>query len=51
MRITTGVHSPGQFRVLGPLSNMKEFSKDFNCPEGELQHELYKACLLATVTS
>lgn len=34
MRITTGVHSPGQFRVLGPLSNMEEFSKDFNCPVG-----------------
>jgi neprilysin len=36
MRITTGVHSPGQFRVLGPLSNMEAFSKDFNCPQGML---------------
>lgn len=34
MRITTGVHSPAQFRVLGPLSNMKDFANDFNCPEG-----------------
>ncbi|XP_038121738.1 neprilysin-2 isoform X1 [Culex quinquefasciatus] len=34
MRITTGVHSPGQFRVLGPMSNMVEFAKDFNCPAG-----------------
>ncbi|XP_035795572.1 neprilysin-2-like isoform X1 [Anopheles albimanus] len=32
MRITTGVHSPGKFRVLGPMSNMHEFAKDFNCP-------------------
>ncbi|XP_076662918.1 M13 family metallopeptidase neprilysin 2 isoform X4 [Andrena cerasifolii] len=32
LRITTGFHSPGKFRVLGPLSNMNEFSKDFNCP-------------------
>lgn len=32
MRITTGVHSPGQFRVLGPLSNMPDFASDFNCP-------------------
>ena len=34
LRITTGYHSPGKFRVLGPLSNMNEFSKDFNCPLG-----------------
>lgn len=34
LRITTGVHSPGEFRVLGPLSNMDEFAKDFNCPVG-----------------
>lgn len=32
MRITTGVHSPAQFRVLGPLSNMHDFAHDFNCP-------------------
>lgn len=30
-RILTGVHSPNQFRVLGPFSNMKEFSEDFKC--------------------
>ncbi|XP_078040555.1 M13 family metallopeptidase neprilysin 2 isoform X2 [Augochlora pura] len=34
LRITTGFHSPGKFRVLGPLSNMEEFSQDFNCPLG-----------------
>ena len=30
-RVTTGVHSPGQFRVVGPMSNAQEFSDDFNC--------------------
>lgn len=34
MRITTGVHSPGMFRVLGPLSNMRQFAEDFHCPVG-----------------
>ncbi|CAH4038346.1 neprilysin-2 isoform X2 [Pieris brassicae] len=34
MRITTGFHAPGRFRVIGPLANMDEFAKDFNCPPG-----------------
>lgn len=34
LRIMTGFHSLGEFRVLGPLSNMVEFSKDFSCPVG-----------------
>lgn len=33
-RILTGVHAPGEFRVLGPLRNMESFAKDFNCPVG-----------------
>ncbi|XP_067006028.2 neprilysin-2 isoform X2 [Anabrus simplex] len=41
-RITTGVHSPGRFRVLGPFSNRPEFSKDFGCPIGSKMNPEHK---------
>lgn len=41
-RILTGVHSPNQFRVLGPLHNMKEFSADFQCAEGTKMNPIDK---------
>ena len=25
-------HSPGKFRIIGPLQNNVDFSKDFQCP-------------------
>lgn len=31
LRVLTGVHSPDQFRVQGPFSNMAEFANDWNC--------------------
>ncbi|XP_054271423.1 neprilysin-2 isoform X2 [Macrosteles quadrilineatus] len=34
LRIITGQHSPGEFRVRGPFSNRPEFAKDFSCPTG-----------------
>ena len=34
LRIITGSHSPVKFRVNGPMSNIPEFSKDWNCPLG-----------------
>jgi len=34
LKITMGVHSPNEFRVLGPITNMHDFSFDFNCPVG-----------------
>ena len=32
--IKTGTHTPGEYRVLAPLSNSPNFAKDFNCPVG-----------------
>jgi len=34
LRVLTGVHSPDQFRVQGPFSNMAEFASDWKCPLG-----------------
>jgi predicted metalloendopeptidase len=33
-RVNVDPHSPGRFRVLGPLSNLPEFSAAFEVPEG-----------------
>ena len=33
-RVNTDVHSPGEFRANGPLSNLDEFAKAFDIPEG-----------------
>jgi len=35
LQIQTDPHSPGQFRVNGPLSNMPQFAKTFGCKEGD----------------
>ncbi|XP_039763286.1 neprilysin-2 isoform X2 [Pararge aegeria] len=42
LRITTGFHAPGRFRVIGPMSNMEEFSADFKCPVGSPMNPVKK---------
>ncbi len=38
-RLKTDVHSPGEFRVLGPLANMPEFFAAFDIPEGSAMRQ------------
>jgi putative endopeptidase len=35
LMIQTDPHSPGKFRINGPLSNMPEFARAFGCKEGD----------------
>lgn len=37
-RLNNDVHSPGMFRVIGPMSNIPEFWEEFGCGEGEEMH-------------
>lgn len=41
-KIRSSVHSPGIIRVIGPLSNSKDFAKAFNCPEGSRMNPVHK---------
>lgn len=42
LRIITGSHSPVMFRVNGPLSNIEEFSKDWQCKPGSNMNPYHK---------
>lgn len=43
MLITTDVHSPNEFRVIGTISNMPAFSEDFKCKLGSPMNP-FKKC-------
>lgn len=44
--LAVDAHSPGRFRVLGPLSNDEQFSKVWNCPAGSPMNNGEDRCLL-----
>ena len=35
MLVVTDPHSPGRFRLIGPISNMPEFQSAFQCKTGQ----------------
>uniref|UniRef100_A0A1I8MV68 Peptidase family M13 n=1 Tax=Musca domestica TaxID=7370 RepID=A0A1I8MV68_MUSDO len=42
---STDDHVPGKYRVIGPLKNLEEFSKEFNCPVGSYMNPK-KKCII-----
>ncbi|XP_058803973.1 endothelin-converting enzyme homolog isoform X2 [Phymastichus coffea] len=42
LQIEKDSHCPARFRVIGPLSNLDEFSKEFNCPKGSPMNPIHK---------
>lgn len=40
--IRTGAHSPGRFRVIGALSNSREFADAYRCPAGSNMNPIDK---------
>ncbi|XP_042207289.1 neprilysin-1-like isoform X2 [Homarus americanus] len=46
MQLLSDVHSPGRFRVLGPLSNAEQFSKVWNCPSDSPMNRGDNRCIL-----
>jgi putative endopeptidase len=45
VRVTTDPHSPPQFRINGPMSNLKEFADAFQCKAGDKMVRQY-ACVV-----
>ena len=44
-RITTGVHSPPKFRVIGSIVNNPDFAKDWSCKLGSKMNPVSKCSI------
>ena len=42
LQIEKDSHCPPKYRVIGPLSNLPEFSTEFNCPKGSKMNPIHK---------
>ncbi|XP_015588301.1 endothelin-converting enzyme homolog isoform X2 [Cephus cinctus] len=42
LQIEKDTHCPAKYRVIGPLSNLNEFSTEFNCPKGSRMNPISK---------
>ncbi len=45
-RLQSDPHSPGRFRVIGPLSNSEDFAREFGCEEDGLMNNGEDRCIL-----
>ncbi|XP_017304641.1 neprilysin-1-like, partial [Diaphorina citri] len=41
-KVRSANHPPGKFRILGPLSNSRDFSEAYNCPLGTRMNPVAK---------
>ena len=44
-QVLSNPHSPGKYRIIGPLSNSEDFVKAYNCPVGSNMNRKDKCVL------